>query len=82
MIILNLTIWSLKRVLHCLLPRKDERFGKPWWGLNSQHYDYKRVAQPTELSQHAAIILDQINLQHFTQLHARGFTATTNNNDH
>ena len=31
------------------LPRKDERFGKPWPDLNSQPYDYERVALPTEL---------------------------------
>ena len=52
----------------------------PWRGLHSQHYDYKRVALPTELSRHAAVMLDPINLQNYTQLHARGFTATINNN--
>ena len=43
-------VFSLPIKVPIYLPRKDERFGKPWRGLNSQHYDYKRVALSTELS--------------------------------
>ena len=43
-------IFSLPIKVPFYLPRKDERFGMPWRDLNSQHYDYKRVALPTELS--------------------------------
>ena len=42
--------FSLPIKVPIYLPRKDERFGMPWRGLNLQHYDYKRVALPTELS--------------------------------
>ena len=42
--------FSLPIKVPIYLPQKDERFGMPWRGLNSQHYDYKRVALPTELS--------------------------------
>ena len=37
-------VFSLPIYLHW----KDEKFGKPWRGLNSKHYDCKR-ALPTEL---------------------------------
>ena len=44
--------FSLPIKVAIYLPWKDERFGMPWRSLNSQHYDYKRIALPTELSRH------------------------------
>ena len=49
--------FSLPIKVPIYLPRMDERFGMPWRGLNSQHYDYKRVALPTELSRPTVIII-------------------------